>query len=315
MADTVTILSDAEAGRPPTLEVRHASVGSDPKADQEVLEASTVDDSLAQSETASSSGLPAPALRMTVGTDGCAASPSGARRARTFSSTFSRNFSSDSIGAMSSDLELRECSDGEAEPAKKVRRAGQSAEPMKEVPGQSAPPASEAPGRAPWQPPQVRGSRGLHPEGEKKVEGFEACGLWVAKCAKKLPKTQSWCFVPLIFSALGRVPEWLRQEGTSTPEQIEAAQPIWAKLFSHWAVWRQELREVIDGYECCRFQTDFLPKAVGQKSWTTSLVYGEPRIFGRLPHPQGPKQDKILAMLPGDTQNQIFASVLTIASH
>eukprot|EP00427_Karlodinium_veneficum_P053397 CAMPEP_0169413090 /NCGR_PEP_ID=MMETSP1017-20121227/61170_1 /TAXON_ID=342587 /ORGANISM="Karlodinium micrum, Strain CCMP2283" /LENGTH=161 /DNA_ID=CAMNT_0009520481 /DNA_START=62 /DNA_END=544 /DNA_ORIENTATION=+ len=48
-----------------------------------------------------------------------------------------------------------------------------------------------------------RSGRGLHPEGQKQVEGFESCGLWVAKCNKKLPKTQSWCFVPLIFSALG----------------------------------------------------------------------------------------------------------------
>merc|ERR1712205_261450 len=72
----------------------------------------------------------------------------------------------------------------------------------------------------------AQGGRGLHPQGKKDVEGFEACGLWVARCTKKLPKTQSWCFVPLIFSALGHVPEWLRQDGISSIEQIEEAQSI-----------------------------------------------------------------------------------------
>lgn len=159
-----------------------------------------------------------------------------------------------------------------------------------------------------------RSGRGLHPEGQKQVEGFESCGLWVAKCNKKLPKTQSWCFVPLIFSALGRVPDWLQQDGLSSMEQIEAAQPIWSRLFSHWSIWREELRKTIVAYDVIRFGIDFLPKASGGKSWTTSLVFGEPRTFGKLPHPQGAKQDKILSMLPGDMQNQIFASVLTIAS-
>ena len=30
-----------------------------------------------------------------------------------------------------------------------------------------------------------------------------------------------------------------------------------------------------------------LPKVMGPKSWTTSLVHGEPKDFGRLPHPPG----------------------------
>merc|ERR1712178_449059 len=79
---------------------------------------------------------------------------------------------------------------------------------------------------------QSRGGRGLHPEGRKEEEGFEAYGLWVARCNKKLPKTQSWCFVPLIYSALGSVPEWLQQDGLSSVEQIDAAQPVWSRLFS-----------------------------------------------------------------------------------
>ena len=34
-------------------------------------------------------------------------------------------------------------------------------------------------------------------------------------------RTQSWCFVPLLYSALGRVPAKLAGDATSTPEQIE----------------------------------------------------------------------------------------------
>jgi len=163
---------------------------------------------------------------------------------------------------------------------------------------------------------QPRG-RGLCPQGWKDVEGFEPFGLRVAyKCGKKLPKTQSWCFVPLIFSALGCVPEGLRAEGISTEAQIETAQAHWCQLFSHWQEWRSVLRRVIDAHDCERFKLDFLPKAgnFNSRSWTTSLVFGEPRTFGRLPHPQGRSQDKIIAMLPSDTQNQIFASVIAIAT-
>eukprot|EP00448_Togula_jolla_P021421 CAMPEP_0170582818 /NCGR_PEP_ID=MMETSP0224-20130122/7791_1 /TAXON_ID=285029 /ORGANISM="Togula jolla, Strain CCCM 725" /LENGTH=226 /DNA_ID=CAMNT_0010906077 /DNA_START=65 /DNA_END=745 /DNA_ORIENTATION=+ len=154
----------------------------------------------------------------------------------------------------------------------------------------------------------------LRPTGFKDVAGFEVQGLRVgAGCGKRLPKTQSWCFVPMIFSALGSVPEHLRGEGISTEEQIAEAQEIWDQLFSHWSAWRSELRKAIDIYGPTRFVNDFLPRSSGTKAWTTSLVYGEPRRFGRLPHPQGHRQDAVLAMLQCDTQNQIFASVMALA--
>ena len=35
------------------------------------------------------------------------------------------------------------------------------------------------------------------------------------------------------------------------------------------------------------FRQPRLPKVMGPKSWTTSLVHGEPKDFGRLPHPPG----------------------------
>merc|ERR1711933_50475 len=92
--------------------------------------------------------------------------------------------------------------------------------------------------------------RGLQPDGWKLVLGFEAQGLRVAaRCGKKLPKTQSWRFVPLIFSALGRVPERLRRDGIAGEEQIAIAQRVWARLFSHWAEWRDVLRKAIDAYD------------------------------------------------------------------
>lgn len=159
--------------------------------------------------------------------------------------------------------------------------------------------------------------RGLRPQGTKIVAGFELQGLHVAKCSKKLPKTQSWCFVPLIFSALGKVPARLWREGISTKEQIASAQPVWSDLFSHWTAWRSELRKAIDSLGEDRFEREFLPGSHrgGGSGWTTSLVYGEPRIYGRLPHPAGPRQDATLALLPCDIQNQIFASVIAIASN
>eukprot|EP00930_Biecheleria_cincta_P029691 TRINITY_DN20624_c0_g2_i1.p1 TRINITY_DN20624_c0_g2~~TRINITY_DN20624_c0_g2_i1.p1 ORF type:complete len:208 (-),score=36.72 TRINITY_DN20624_c0_g2_i1:86-643(-) len=160
-----------------------------------------------------------------------------------------------------------------------------------------------------------RGSRGLTVEGWKNVPGFEHMGLQVAdKCGKKLPKTQSWCFVPLLFSSLGRVPEHLCREGASSEAQIELAQPVWERLFSHWSQWRSALRAACEAFGEERFVAEMLPKTCTAKSWTTSLVYGEPKEFGRLPHPQGRQQDRILAMLPNDVQNQIFASVVTLAS-
>lgn len=161
----------------------------------------------------------------------------------------------------------------------------------------------------------TKGGRGLRPLGFKDVPGFEAQVLRVARCLKKLPKTQSWCFVPLIFSALGSVPEHLGREGISTAEQIVAAQRVWCELFSHWQQWRDELQEVIRSYDAARFKERFLPKgSANGKAWTTSLVYGEPRLYGRLPHPHGGAQDAVLALLPIDVQNQIFASVVAIAS-
>lgn len=154
---------------------------------------------------------------------------------------------------------------------------------------------------------------GLRPEGLKVVEGFEAQDLRVAaRCGKKLPKTQSWCFVPLIFSALGRVPARLVCESTSTEEQIADAQSLWCMLFSHWPAWRSELRSAIDLYGAEHFDVSFLPATMGSKSWTTSLVFGEPRAFGKLPHPQASKQDKIIGLLAADTQNQIFSSVVAL---
>mmetsp|Transcript_3537 Transcript_3537/g.5888 ORF Transcript_3537/g.5888 Transcript_3537/m.5888 type:complete len:300 (+) Transcript_3537:75-974(+) len=164
--------------------------------------------------------------------------------------------------------------------------------------------------------PPRRSPFALHPEGSfKDVPGFEAVGLQVARVNKKLPKTQSWCFVPLIYSALQQVPQHLRTDGISSSEQIADAQQVWHQLFSHWQTWCKELAQAIDKYGQQRFEERFLPKGIASaKSWTTSLVYGEPRVYGRLPHPHGRNQDAVLSLLHCDTQNQIFASVMTIAT-
>ncbi|CAE8708389.1 unnamed protein product, partial [Polarella glacialis] len=107
--------------------------------------------------------------------------------------------------------------------------------------------------------------------GWRPVPGFEASELRVARCAKKLPKTQSWCFVPLIFSALGKVPEHLQREDTSTEQQIADAQQVWENLFSHWSSWRASLKQVIASRGEASFVAEFLPRGATQKSWATSL--------------------------------------------
>eukprot|EP00933_Yihiella_yeosuensis_P060376 TRINITY_DN6298_c0_g1_i4.p1 TRINITY_DN6298_c0_g1~~TRINITY_DN6298_c0_g1_i4.p1 ORF type:complete len:250 (-),score=46.70 TRINITY_DN6298_c0_g1_i4:71-820(-) len=174
--------------------------------------------------------------------------------------------------------------------------------------------AGSSSGRLVGRTPRVTDSCGLRPGGWQSVPGFEIQGLKVARCKKKLPKTQSWCFVPLIFSALGHVPAHLVREDTSSSEQIEAGQEVWETLFSHWSTWRSQLQVAISKNGKDNFVNEFLPKAAGAKGWSTSLVYGRPRDFGKLPHPNGRQQDRILGMLPADIQNQIFASVITLAS-
>eukprot|EP00928_Gymnodinium_smaydae_P093960 TRINITY_DN7835_c1_g1_i1.p1 TRINITY_DN7835_c1_g1~~TRINITY_DN7835_c1_g1_i1.p1 ORF type:complete len:387 (-),score=46.18 TRINITY_DN7835_c1_g1_i1:139-1299(-) len=160
-------------------------------------------------------------------------------------------------------------------------------------------------------------ARGLRADARKAVEGFEEQGLYVAaKCGKRMPKTQSWCFVPLIYSALGSVPQHLQGEGIATQTQIEVAQHRWAELFSHWDIWKDALRRAIGAYGGVdKFVRDFLPQKASPKGgWNTALVYGEPRQFGRLPHPYGRRQDAALALLHVDVQNQIFASILAITT-
>ena len=36
-----------------------------------------------------------------------------------------------------------------------------------------------------------------------------------------------------------------------------------------------------------KFIAELLPSTVGKRSWTTSMVYGEPKGSGKLPHPPG----------------------------
>ncbi|CAK9014205.1 unnamed protein product [Durusdinium trenchii] len=149
-------------------------------------------------------------------------------------------------------------------------------------------------------------------DGWKDVLGFEELGVRVAgKCNKKLPKHH--LVVRDVVVSDGKVPGHLVTSTTSTETQIESAQDFWERLFSHWPQWRRELRSVIQRDEE-KFIQEMLPKVMGARSWTTSLVYGEPKDFGRLPHPAGRNQDRILSMLPADVQNQIFASVATLTS-
>ncbi|CAJ1446395.1 unnamed protein product [Effrenium voratum] len=139
--------------------------------------------------------------------------------------------------------------------------------------------------------------RARSPEGWKDVPGFEAVNLRVASdCKKKLPKTQSWCFVPLVFSALQKVPPHLVTPSSSSSEQIQDSQEFWESLFSHWRQWREDLQAAIHKMGEEKFIREFLPKSVSAKSWSTSAVYGKPKDFGRLPHPPGQPQLQAVAL-------------------
>ena len=99
----------------------------------------------------------------------------------------------------------------------------------------------------------------------KDVDGFEEIGLRVKIWKAKVPKSQTWAFVPLIASALGALHgfpfktvdeargNYSNGKGAATgkkggkrsgpnhnfasPNQIQQAQQFWRNTFSHWDKW------------------------------------------------------------------------------
>ncbi|CAD7954543.1 unnamed protein product [Amoebophrya sp. A25] len=90
------------------------------------------------------------------------------------------------------------------------------------------------------------------------IEGF--LGTSVRVWREKVPQTQSWCYIPLIASALGSLPpellaqqdEELSNAGESTKgasatrfateEDIANAQSFWRATFSRWDAWVADLQ-------------------------------------------------------------------------
>jgi len=95
------------------------------------------------------------------------------------------------------------------------------------------------------------GSLGLSQLPWVAVPGFEEQNVRIRIFGGKIPKTQSWVYVPLIASALGTLPGFRfdrkvqGQFNFSTPEQIIGAQEFWRSVFSRWDLWVNDLREGI----------------------------------------------------------------------
>jgi hypothetical protein len=104
------------------------------------------------------------------------------------------------------------------------------------------------------------------------VPGFE--GLCQVRCWKeKVGATQSWCYVPLIVSALRHLPSDLpvAKHAFSTSDQIAKAQCFWKATFSNWEEWVESLRQGIvrryGSLEQCKILK------VKKSRMTTSMVF------------------------------------------
>lgn len=150
------------------------------------------------------------------------------------------------------------------------------------------------------------------------VPGFEDQDVRIKVWKNKVPKTQSWCFVPLIASALGELPGFrFERKGKyqfSTPEQIEEAQLFWRNTFNHWDLWVESLREGImrkfgEVGQCNIFH-------VRNVNWTTTMVFSKPREYGILPHPSGKWQEDLIdSCLDQKYQAELFGSIVAIGQY
>ncbi|CAD7965513.1 unnamed protein product [Amoebophrya sp. A25] len=153
------------------------------------------------------------------------------------------------------------------------------------------------------------------------VPGFEEENVRIRIFGAKIPKTQSWVYVPLIASALGQLPGFrfdrklhTGQFSFSSEKQIVDAQAFWRSVFSRWDMWVNDLRDGIlrkfGNVDHCNI---FHVRSI---SWTTTLVFGHPREFGTLPHPSGKWQEDLIdSCLDHKYQSELFASILTIGQY
>eukprot|EP00392_Amoebophrya_sp_AT5.2_P007866 g7885.t1 len=164
------------------------------------------------------------------------------------------------------------------------------------------------------------GSLGLSQLPWVAVPGFEEQNVRIRIFGGKIPKTQSWVYVPLIASALGTLPGFRfdrkvqGQFNFSTPEQIIGAQEFWRSVFSRWDLWVNDLREgILKKFGTVDHCNIFHVRSI---SWTTTMVFGHPREFGILPHPSGKWQEDLIdSCLDHKFQNELFASILTIGQY
>ena len=128
-------------------------------------------------------------------------------------------------------------------------------------------------------------------------------GAYVLKnsVGRRVPQW-SKIFVPLIFCALGRVPEHLKTElrrfliGTgfvSTKTKLKHANRWWARRLSKWDDWCKAIREkVIGPLGEDRFCRTYLYACTGKHQ--TPAVFGQWHTYGFLPHPPEWAQNAVL---------------------
>mmetsp|Transcript_64807 Transcript_64807/g.121500 ORF Transcript_64807/g.121500 Transcript_64807/m.121500 type:complete len:269 (+) Transcript_64807:15-821(+) len=126
-------------------------------------------------------------------------------------------------------------------------------------------------------------------------------GAWVLQHAiGREVKSWSKIYVPLLFSALGHVPEACARcvalgprQTVSTPAQISAAQTWWRQRFSLWDDWVKAVRGVVETETEDRFMEELVlrPRPKGK----TTLVFGDGARFGWLPHPHARNQEMVVA--------------------
>jgi hypothetical protein len=146
-------------------------------------------------------------------------------------------------------------------------------------------------------------------------------GEWVRRHAiGKEVKSWSKVYVPLIFSALGKVPESAQgvlrpklagREKVSDSAQIERAQEWWKARFSAWPRWVKKVADFIEQHGEASFVTQYImtPSPRGK----TTLVFSDGRGFGWLPHMNGRNQESIMEACEIDGEIAICVAASTAA--
>jgi hypothetical protein len=144
-------------------------------------------------------------------------------------------------------------------------------------------------------------------------------GEWARRHAiGKEVKSWSKVYVPLMYSALGRVPECAQtvlqpklagSQEVSTSDQIERAQHWWKSRFSAWPRWVKKVESFVQKHGEADFISQFImsPNPRGK----TTLVFNDGKGFGWLPHMNGRNQESVMEACEIDGEIAICVTAST----